>query len=107
MFLKDSEPILTCILENALFFEPVALEPEKTSLDDARSGFCLGTEYQDSGPKRHNAVSVRLQTCSLKTALRKVVFGYRLSSANILATIKTNKSGPIQLLPASLQPFFR
>ena len=46
-------------------------------------------------------------TCSLKTALRKVVFGYRLSSANILATIKTNKSGPIQLLPASLQPFFR
>ena len=37
VFLKDSEPILTAVVQNVLFFEPVAPEPEKSSRLDARS----------------------------------------------------------------------
>jgi hypothetical protein len=42
VFLKDSEPILTAVVANVLFFEPVAPEPEKSSLDDAHYGLLFG-----------------------------------------------------------------
>jgi hypothetical protein len=42
VFLKDSEPILTAVVANTLFFEPVAPEPEKSSHDDAHYGLLMG-----------------------------------------------------------------
>ena len=37
VFMKADQPILTAVVENVLFFEPVAPEPEKSSRLDARS----------------------------------------------------------------------